>query len=165
MFLSYLPCFKKFGLPPFVCCPANRNVNDEECLPLISVSKGCTSLFRSKKMTFPSTKYWEKSSSHFPFTVIKNEHSSGYRARRSALLGLLWDWLARCQYTVTGWDGKLYLPFLPQCGSTQFSQQRRPWYTLACSWGVKQASNQPTNKRIDWSNKWGEEMNIVITSF
>ena len=28
----YLPCIKKFGLPPCVCRSADRNVNDEECL-------------------------------------------------------------------------------------------------------------------------------------
>ena len=33
----------KFGPPP-ASCPVNRNVNDEESLPLVSVSKGCTSL-------------------------------------------------------------------------------------------------------------------------
>ena len=43
----------------------NRNVNDEECLLLTSVSKGCTSLsFFKFRMTFTLTKYLEKSSSH-----------------------------------------------------------------------------------------------------
>ena len=45
MYLSYVSCIKKFGLPPSASCPANRNVNDEECLPLVSVWKRCTSLF------------------------------------------------------------------------------------------------------------------------
>ena len=49
---------------------------------------------------------------------LKNWHSSGYPARRLALEGQCWDWLARCQYTVTGWDRKLDLQFLSQCGST-----------------------------------------------
>ena len=44
MYLSYLLCINKFGLPSSVSCPGNRNVNDEECLPLIWVSKGCTSV-------------------------------------------------------------------------------------------------------------------------
>ena len=42
--LSYLPCIKYIGLPVSVSCPVYRNVNDEESLPLVSVSKGCTSL-------------------------------------------------------------------------------------------------------------------------
>ena len=38
--LSYLPCIKYFGPPVSVSCPVYRNINDEECLPLVSVSKG-----------------------------------------------------------------------------------------------------------------------------
>ena len=49
---------------------------------------------------------------------LKHWHSSGYPARRLALQGQCWDWLARCQYTVTGWDGKLDLQLLSQCDST-----------------------------------------------
>ena len=45
MYLSYFPCINKFGLPFSASCPVNRNVKGEECLPLVSVSKGCTSLF------------------------------------------------------------------------------------------------------------------------
>ena len=45
---------------------------------------------------------------------LKNWHFSGHPARRLVLKGQCWDWLARCQYTVTGWDGKFGL----QCGST-----------------------------------------------
>ena len=41
--LSDLPCIKYFGLPISVSCPVYRNVNDEECLPLVSVSKVCAS--------------------------------------------------------------------------------------------------------------------------
>ena len=33
---------------------------------------------------------------------LKNLHSSGYPARLLALYGQCRDWLARCQYTVTG---------------------------------------------------------------
>ena len=47
----------------------------------------------------------------------KNWHSSGYPARHLALWGHCWDWLNRCQYTVSGWDGKLDLQLLSQCGS------------------------------------------------
>ena len=42
--LVYLPGIMYFGLPVSVSCPVNRNVNDEECLPLVSASRGCTSL-------------------------------------------------------------------------------------------------------------------------
>ena len=49
---------------------------------------------------------------------LKNCHSSGYPARRLALQGQHWDWLARCQYTVTGWGRTLDLQLLSQCGST-----------------------------------------------
>ena len=42
--LSYLPCIKCFGLPISVSCPVYGNVKDDESLPLVSVSKGCTSL-------------------------------------------------------------------------------------------------------------------------
>ena len=45
VYLSYLPCIKKFGLPPSASCPVHRNVRNKECLPLVSVSKGRTSLF------------------------------------------------------------------------------------------------------------------------
>ena len=44
MYLSYLLCINKCGLPPSSSCPVNGNVNDEQCLPLVSVSKGCTSV-------------------------------------------------------------------------------------------------------------------------
>ena len=49
---------------------------------------------------------------------LQNWHSSGYPARCLALKGQCWDWLAQCQYTVTGWDGKFGLQFLSQYGST-----------------------------------------------
>ena len=45
MYLSYLLCINKFGLPPSASCPVNRNVNDEACLPLVSVSKRCRFVF------------------------------------------------------------------------------------------------------------------------
>ena len=46
MYLSYLPRIKKFGLPPSVSFLVDRNVHDEESLPLVSVSKGCTFFFK-----------------------------------------------------------------------------------------------------------------------
>ena len=49
---------------------------------------------------------------------LKNWHWSGYPARHLALQGQCWDWLARCQYIVTGWDGEFKLQLLSQCGST-----------------------------------------------
>ena len=48
---------------------------------------------------------------------LKKWHSSGYPARRLALQGQCWDWSARCQYTVTGWDGQCKQQLLSQCGS------------------------------------------------
>ena len=41
---SYLPCIKYFDRPVSVSCPVYRNVNDEECLSVVSVSNGCASL-------------------------------------------------------------------------------------------------------------------------
>ena len=41
--LSYLPWIKYFGLPVSVSCPVYGNVDDEESLPLVSVSKRCAS--------------------------------------------------------------------------------------------------------------------------
>ena len=38
--ISYLPRIMCFGLPVSVSCPFGRKINDEECLPLVSVSKG-----------------------------------------------------------------------------------------------------------------------------
>ena len=49
---------------------------------------------------------------------LKDWHSSGYPAKCLALWGQCWDWLARWQYTVTGWDGELDLQLLSLCGST-----------------------------------------------
>ena len=45
MYLRYPSSIKKFARPPPASRPVNRNVNDEECLPLVSVLKGWTSLF------------------------------------------------------------------------------------------------------------------------
>ena len=45
MYLSGLSCIKKLGRPPSASCPVNRNVNEEESLPLVLVSKRCTSFF------------------------------------------------------------------------------------------------------------------------
>ena len=57
--------------------------------------------------------------------------------------GQRWDWLARCQYTVTGWDRKFGLYFLSRCGST--SEQIRVWDTLAC---CEDRQKQPTLFRL-----------------
>ena len=38
--------YQVVGLPASVSCPGFRNVNDKENLPLVSVSKGCTSLLK-----------------------------------------------------------------------------------------------------------------------
>ena len=71
---------------------------------------------------------------------LKNWHSSGYPTRRLEVLGQRWDWLARCQYTVTGWDGSATSISVWQ--HVKLSEQIRPWETLACCWNVK----QPTSK-------------------
>ena len=52
-----------------------------------------------------------------PYQWLKNWLSSG-QARRLAIREQRWDWLSRCQYTVTGWDRKFDLQLLSQCGST-----------------------------------------------
>ena len=49
---------------------------------------------------------------------LKKWHSSGSPARRLALKGQRWDWLTRCQYIVTGWNGKFDLQLVSQCGCT-----------------------------------------------
>ena len=76
MYLSYLPCIRKFGLPYYVSCPVIRNVNDEKYFPLVSVSKQYTSLFGSlERRSHYNKKYLEKSSSHnrhFPLAA-RNE--------------------------------------------------------------------------------------------
>ena len=73
---------------------------------------------------------------------LQNWHSSGYPARCLALWGQCWDWLARCQYTVTGWDGKLDLHLLSV--AARKIEQNRPWDTLACCWDVKQPTKPIT---------------------
>ena len=49
---------------------------------------------------------------------LRNWHFSGYPARHLAVYGQCWDWLAQCQSTVIGWDGKFDLKLLSQCVST-----------------------------------------------
>ena len=38
-YLRYLPCIKKFGLPPSASCPVNRNITSEECFHLESFQR------------------------------------------------------------------------------------------------------------------------------
>ena len=77
-------------------------------------------------------------------TKLKNRHSSGYPARRMALKGQRLDWLAQCQHTVTGWDGKFDLQLLSQCGSMQNCLSRS---IPEIHWHVDGTlSNQQTNK-------------------
>ena len=49
-----------------------------------------------------------------PMSESYHWFSSGYPARRLASYR---DWLARCQYTLTGWGRKFDLQLLSQCGS------------------------------------------------
>ena len=76
---------------------------------------------------------------------LKNWHSSGYPARRLAFSGQRWDWLARCQYTVTGRLGKLDLQLLSQCGSTSNCLSRS--VPEIHSHVAETLSNQPTNQQ------------------
>ena len=82
---------------------------------------------------------------------LKNWHSSGYPARRLALYSQCWDWLARCQYTVTGWDGKFDLQLLSQCGSTQNCLSRSVPEIHSHVAGM--LSNQQTNQILHLSWK------------
>ena len=85
MYPSYLLCISKFGLPPSASCQVNRNVNDEECLPLVSVSKGCN-LSLKFRITFTLTNFIEKSlpqNTDFPSTV-RNGATRGIMVRTSA---------------------------------------------------------------------------------
>ena len=63
-----------------------------------------------------------------------------------ATLGQSWDWLARCQYTVSGWNRKFDLQLLSQSGSMYNCEQIWSWDALACCWDVKQPINKQTNK-------------------
>ena len=75
MYLSYLPCIKKFDLPPSASCPVNRNVNDEERLPLVSVSIGVNIsffFFFKFRMTFTLTKYLGKSQGKHYHSITQN---------------------------------------------------------------------------------------------
>ena len=55
---------------------------------------------------------------------LKNWYCSGYPARHLALQGQHWDWLAWCQYSVTGWDRKFDLLLLSRYGSMYNSLSR-----------------------------------------
>ena len=61
---------------------------------------------------------------HFPavdFPSLNQTDSNEHPARRLALQGQCSDWLARCQYTVTGRGSKFDLQLLSQCGSTTWT--------------------------------------------
>ena len=72
MYLSYLPCVRKLDLPHSASCSVSRNVNDGECLPLGSVCKGYTYLFRSLESCLHQQN--TLNNRDFPFT-IRNELS------------------------------------------------------------------------------------------
>ena len=85
---------------------------------------------------------------------LKNWHSSGYPARRLALKGQFWDRSARCQYTVTGWDGKFDLQLLFQCGSTSNCLGRSvpEIHSHVAGTLSKQATNKQTSMyHVVWS--------------
>ena len=69
-------------------------------------------------------------------------------ARRLALQGQRWNWLAGCQYTVTGGGRKFDQQLLSQCGNTCNCLSRSvSWDTLACCWDVKQTNQQTAKQR------------------
>ena len=51
------------------------------------------------------------------------------------------DWLAWCQYIVTGRDRKFDLQLLSLWQHVQLSEQICPWDALACCWDIKQLTN------------------------
>ena len=55
---------------------------------------------------------------------LQNWHCNGYPARCLSSWERRLDWLARCQYSVTGWNGKFDLRLLSQCGSTHTCLRR-----------------------------------------
>ena len=57
--LNYLPCIKNFCLPVHFNTPVYRNVIDEESLPLVSVSKECTSLLQLRNDVHVNQKHRE----------------------------------------------------------------------------------------------------------
>ena len=71
---------------------------------------------------------------------LKNQHSSGYPARRPALKGQHWDCLARC-HTVTGWGKKCWICNFYLSVAARKIVQFRPWDTLACCWDITQPTN------------------------
>ena len=73
--------------------------------------------------------------------VIRNRYSSGYPARRLAIKGQCWDWLAQCQYLWLDEMESLICNFYLSVAARKI-EQIRPWDTLLCCWDVK----QPTNK-------------------
>ena len=75
---------------------------------------------------------------------LKYWHSSDYPAKCLALEGQRWDRLARCQYTVTGWETKFDLQLLSQCGSTYTCMSRS--ISEIHSHVAGTLSNQPSNK-------------------
>ena len=79
----------------------------------------------------------------------KNWYSSGYPARCLAVQDQRWDWLARCQYTVTGWRRNVWsATSISVWQQVKSSEQIRPWGTLACCLDVKQATKL-TNKQAN----------------
>ena len=74
VYLSYLPCINKFGLPPSASCLVDRNVNDKECLNLYWFQRDVhdTTSYLKFGVMFTITKYSEKSPSYdgdLPFSV------------------------------------------------------------------------------------------------
>ena len=88
---------------------------------------------------------------------LKNWHSSGYPARHLTLYGQRWDWLARRQYTLTGWGRKFGLQLLSQCGSTHNCLSGSvPEIHLHICWDVKQPTknNNIRTRASAWEKLW-----------
>ena len=103
-----------------IVCPPRVEAYLSFCLPFTDHLVGLVdkaSASRAEDPGFESRLRWDSSGVE-SYQWLKNWHSSGYPARRLALQGQRWDWLAWCQYTVTGWGRKFDVQLLSQCGST-----------------------------------------------
>ena len=105
-------------------------------------------------------------SSHTSDFKIGNWHSSGYRARHLALKDQRWDWLARCQFSVTGWYEKFDQQLLYQCGSTCKCLSRSVpvihYSMLLGRWASKQAT---INRAVDRGRKLSDRTQAYAARF
>ena len=141
---TYLPCIQYFGLPISVSCPVYRNVNDEECLPLVSVSKKCIFLL------------W-----------VQNDVHMNQKQRRVAIMTKNFCY---CQKWVRLWKAEQTRSVAHQprlcdstnswCGSrllepSMIQRTEQPVALLTC-W---------LTKRFQWGDKWGEAAAWITSAF